>query len=308
MKILTLERRRVPEITDLITQVARDFGLSNVFNPSVVSENGAWHATFRAAVGPGRKPFHAFLLHADVHGRTELTDLTALHDGADLTKVADPKLVVLNGDTYMTFNTGQVHSGHNDIYLQRVAPSLGPLQRCIYEQRRPVEKNWAFHTLPDGDLGVIYALAPFTALRLADGRLGVTDTLTFGAERAEPQFNGEFPGLHVGSQPLTTADGRTLLVANQRFRLPPPLYRRVYVGHLAEIDLSSSTLTRLSTRQLIHSRRSMFPPQRERHNPVLWSATYFSGLSRYGDDLLLGYGVNDKSFGVAQVSESSIWH
>jgi hypothetical protein len=290
---------------EAIARTARVAGLTNVFNPSVASLANTTYVTFRAAPRPGHKPFHGYLLRLEPNREAVLTDLAETAGDIELSKLADPKLVTLGTDVYVTFNTGTVHSGENDIYLQRVSPVPGLPQRCLYDGRRSVEKNWGFFQQPGGELRVLYALAPFTVLRLTRGELGVSETLRFEAERSS-RIAGEFPHLHIGSQPLLDGHDRALVLANERVKIPPRNYRKIYLGRLAELDLASGAVTRLSPR-LMHSWRSMVPPQRERHNPVLWSATYFSGLTRADDELLVGYGVNDKSYGVARIAEASIW-
>lgn len=308
MRILTLDRRADTALTEIITRAAYEAGLSNVFNASVVCQGDTLIATFRAAISPRHKPFHAFLLLVDATGHGELTDMTDSHASLGMPKVADPKLVALDGNVYVTFNTGNVRNGSNDIYLQRVTPSLGPLQRCLYDRRRPVEKNWGFFLTPDGTLGALYAMAPFTTIRLADGELGATEALSFVTDVSHARIIGEFPDIHVGSQPFMTSRSRALVIVNQRFKIQRPLVRRMYVGRLAEIDLVAGAVTRLSGVRLIDSARSMLlPPQRGRPNPVLWSATYFSGLSGSDGELLLSYGINDTSFGIARLPVDALW-
>jgi hypothetical protein len=55
----------------------------------------------------------------------------------------------------------------------------------------------------------------------------------------------------------------------------------------------------------VHSWRAMLP-QRKRYNPGLMSATYFSGITKLDGELVLGYGINDKDFGLAKV-DRSLW-
>ena len=306
MDSLTLKRFGAPSITEPITRITAEHGLTNVFNASVAFSGETMFATIRALPASGEKPFRGYLIRFDADGGHELIDLATLVGDADLPKIADPKLVTLGDDLYLTFNTGHVRSGRNDIYLQRVSPTPGPLQRVDYAGRRDIEKNWAFALSPEGTLRVVYTLAPLALLSLSEGELGVSPTLTFTADRAAP-LPKDFPRLHIGSQPI--ADGsRIILVANQTVKLPK-IMRKFYIGRLAEIDLASGELLRLSRRALIHSWPSMVLPQsrRRRHNPILWSATYFAGLTRDGEDLVLGYGVNDREVGVARVPEHTVW-
>lgn len=304
MKTLTLKRFEAKSTTQRIALIAEEHGLTNVFNSSIAFIGGTTYATVRALPPSGEKPFRGYLIRLGGDGGGQLTDLADLVGDADLPKIADPKLVVLGDDLYLTFNTGESDPARNAIYLQRVSPTPGPLQRVDYDQRREIEKNWAFVLAPDGGLKVIYSLSPLTVLSLSQGELGVSPTLTMTADRAAalPKI---FPRLHIGSQPISAGD-RVLLIANQTVWVPK-LMRKFYVGRLAKIDLASGELT-LSARPLIHSWASMLPLQGpRRHNPILWSATYFAGLARVDDDLVLGYGINDRAFGIARVPEHTVW-
>jgi hypothetical protein len=305
MKLLTLQRHGVPRVTEAIDEVARRHGLTNVFNPSVVVRHGVTHATIRAESFPGERPFRAYSVTEQPDGATRLVDLSALAAEVGATKAADPKLLELGDELYVTFNTGHVHHGQNELYLQRLDPEPGPPQRVDYPGRRPVEKNWGFFSTADGGLGAVYTLAPLTLLRLRSGRLGSTDDLVFGADVEAPRL-GRFPRLHIGSQPLVVAPNRALVAANEQWQIRG-LPRKIYFGRLVELDLTDGRVTGISRTRLVHSAAAMLP-QRTRHNPGLFSATYLAGLARADDgDLLLSYGVNDLGLGVARVPEPLLW-
>ena len=304
MDFLTLERHEHRPATTGLDQAVAAHGLNNAFNPSLAVHAGATFVAFRAEASPGRKPFHAYVLRTDRDGGQQLIDLTERAADLGLPKIADPKLVRLGDDLFVTFNTGNVHHGQNDIYLQRISPVLSPPQRCMLERRRMVEKNWGFYALDDGVVRAIYTLAPLTILRLEAGTPGTDDDLAFVPE-LEALAPERFPRLHIGSQPLVLSSTRALIAANQQWPIPG-LPRKIYFGRIAEVDLRARMLTRVSRRGLIHSWRSMLP-QRKRHNPGLFSATYFSGMSVLDEDLVLSYGINDMSCGVARVSEDALW-
>ncbi|MGX1701065.1 hypothetical protein [Microbacterium sp. NPDC055357] len=304
LDILTIDRfTLLPQVT-AIAETTRRHGLSNVFNASTAQHGGSTYVAFRAEATPGERPFRAYVAEYGDDGERALIDLTDLAAEHGIAKTADPKLVILFGELYATYNTGNVHSGTNDILLQRLTPHVGPPQRCLYADRRMVEKNWGFVELPDGSLGALYSLAPTIILRHVAGEPGSSGPLTFAAgSRQAPA--GRFPRLHIGSQPFARSATTVLVAANQQRPLPG-LPRKIYFGRLAEVDVVSGRLARLSRRGLIHSWRAMLP-QRTRHNPGLFSATYFSGLGIEGDQLTLAYGINDLSVGVARMPEDLAW-
>ncbi|MFG6446522.1 hypothetical protein ACFXQA_14775 [Microbacterium sp. P07] len=304
MDFLTLERFGSQAIEAVVARAADERGLTNVFNTSLVIRGASTFVSFRAEATPGEKPFRAYLLHHRPDGDDDLVDLSARTAEAGIGKTADPKLVTLNDELYVTFNTGTVHQGENSIYLQRVHPTLGPPQRCVLAPRRMVEKNWGFFSLPGGEVGALYSVAPLTLLRLTAGTLGTDDELIFTTQQ-EVAMPSRFPRLHIGSQPLVGSSSRAVIAVNQQ-RPIPGLPRKIYFGRAAEIDLHTGRLTRLSRRALIHSWRAMLP-QRNRHNPGLFSATYFAGLARADDEILLSYGINDLDFGIARIPEDQVW-
>ncbi|WP_194409372.1 hypothetical protein [Microbacterium cremeum] len=304
MDIITLERFARRSDIDALETTAREHELTNVFNASLAVFGGSTFIAFRAESFPGERPFRAYVAEY-VDGReAALLDMTS-EDAGHGVKTADPKLVELGDALYVTYNTGNVHVGENDIYLQRVAPAPGPAQRCVLAARRPVEKNWGFFTSPDGSVGVLYSLAPAKVLELAAGTLGEDEELVFTPRIEEAELPHRFPRLHIGSQPVIVGGTTALVAANQQ-RPIPGLPRKVYFGRLAEFDLRTGRLDRLSRRGLLHSWRAALP-QRKRHNPGLLSATYFAGLARTHSGFVLSYGVNDLAFGIAHVPEHVVW-
>ncbi len=304
MDFITLERHRDANLESRLAQVAAANDLTNVFNPSTIQHENDVVIAFRAESFPGERPFRAFVARLGSGGEDTLVDLSAVNSARGIPKTADPKLVKLSGQVYATFNTGNVHSGENSIYLQRVTPSLGHPQRCVLAPRRMVEKNWAFFEASDGSLQMIYSLAPLTVWRLSSGELGSSDHLNFEVELTAPMPQ-QFPRLHIGSQPLITSDGSAVVVGNQQ-RPIPGLPRKIYFGRLVLIDLHAGRLARLSRRGLLHSWRSMLPRLKP-INPGLFSATYFSGLTRIENEIVLSYGVNDTGAGIARVPEHVLW-
>ena len=57
------------------------------------------------------------------------------------------------------------------------------------------------------------------------------------------------------------------------------------------------------TGPLLHRWRDAVVPAQERHNPNLWTATYFSGLLRTATGWVATYGVNDVAAHAAPLPE-----
>lgn len=310
-----LKGRQAQRLVATIRAVAAAAGQSNVFNVSVVEVDDTTVACYRAFGSARQKPFHAFAATIDREGRTSLHDLTAHCEAAGIHPTADPKIFVVGSTVYATFNTGTPSSGPNDIYLLRVAPSLGVPQRIamVGRERTRVEKNWAFHhaadergVAPEEGLRGIYSLEPFVDLRQVDGRLGTDSVITLEASERGTRQRGRFPRrMTIGTQPVRVSSGELVLIAHERFTVAG---KRAYVGRALRIgdDAQGDADLTISSRRLVHSYAAAMP-RRGVHNPNLLSATYFSGLDIVGETLRMSYGVNDVDFGIADVKEAALW-
>lgn len=280
-------------------------GHRNVFNVSLARSGGRLYLAWRALPPGATKPFHAFATSLPEDGLAEGTiiDLTERARAEGVRVTADPKLFEANGDVYATFNTGYVRGdGRNDIYVMRLTPELGAPQRTILGGRRRIEKNWVFYGGADGRLAAVHRLFPLNQISLVEGELGGTGPLVF-----------EHNGLAEKTKaPIDFALGTPLLVQGDRalgivHEKPKIMGRRIYMGRPATITgLGTKEATvEIGQTRLVHSWWAM-RPQRRRHNPVLLSATYFSGITELDGQILVGYGINDKEFGISTL-DRSLW-
>lgn len=298
MRMTRLAATTLSDIEASLSALASQHGLTNVFNPSPVVEGGIIHVAFRAESTPSERPFRAYYARFVDGVATTFVELSAVREDLDLLRVADPKLVKLGNEVYATFNSGHVHGGQNDIFLQRVSPTLGPPQRCRFPGRSRIEKNWGFFLTPEGRLAVLYRLSPLTLLEHVDGRLGEAEDLTFDEPGYMPSGTG-FPSMHIGSQPLPLPDGRLLVMANRVF--PVTMIGRFYAGRLIIVDPATRSIDWLGGAYFIHRFWDMLPLPRTRPNPNLLACTYFSGLTMVDEDLVAVYGINDLGFGIARI-------
>lgn len=282
---------------------AARFGIVEVFNPSIVVRGSSTHIAFRGALRQGERPYRAFYGVDNGDGIVDIQDLTEFANRLGVRRVADPKLVELQDEVYVSWNTGWVASGENEIYLQRLTPSLSDPQRCVFDGRNRIEKNWAFFER-GGDLQVLYSVAPLHILSLA-GKFGKDEDLVFRSTTRESvaKVGQRFS---IGTQ-LLRVDSNTfqLIIHDKLLRIRN---HRAYVGRLAQLDLSGKPKITFGTRALVHSWRSMLPQVRpNKGNPHLIFATYFSGISSVEGQLLLSYGVNDVDYGFAHADPASLW-
>lgn len=304
MKILALSGYNIPILQRALQCLAKDYNYSNVFNPSLAFVGNQWHITFRAETFDNEKPFRAFYTYIIDSECAPPLDISNLLREANLPQVADPKLVKLGNELFLTFNTGNLGKLRNAIYLMKVWPAIGAPQKCEIVDRQTVEKNWAFFLDRDG-LGAVYSLSPLVRLRLTDGVLGTNDILHFEKVNNKAKGKEISQSISIGSQLSFLTHSLAYMVVHDKPRIGG---KRGYIGRLARLDLMTdgNISVTLSKIRLIHSARKLVYFGK-RHNPNLLWAVYFSGLTARNDELVFGYGVNDIDFGFASVRINKLW-
>lgn len=303
-RLLRLAGRTTPRSTRIEGELRR-IGLRRAFNPSLRYHRGRLYVAMRV---PGSGTTVGACL-VDLGGGGEAgtgepVDLAAMVAEVGIGLVADPKLVSLGQELWVTFNTGYVESG-NELYLMRLTPEPDRPQRCVLASRRPVEKNWAFFEA-DGRLYALYSVDPPLVLAASD--VGA-DTITFtplgGSPRHETR-TGRRPWMEltIGSQVVPRDSGELALIAHEKIVIGG---RRSYFGRAALVhDPLTTPRLAVSRARLVHSLRAM-AGARAKRNPNLVSATYISGFQLDGDAALLGYGINDRDLAVAETDWDHLW-
>lgn len=303
--------RQVARLTDVsmlsaLREVAETQGHSGVFNPSFGRLGSLLLIAYRA-IPAGERRIRSFVAARPYEAAAfTVTDLTAMGAEYGLVRVADPKLIDAGDALYVTFNTGFSADTHNDIFVVRVAPNLGEFQRVVADfDRQRIEKNWAFLIGRDTTPMAIYQLHPYREVRLVSGQLDTADDLRFALREPTRADSALAANLSIGTQPLGAGGGRHHLVAHEKWTI---LNRRSYFGRAVTVDGvgTDDVMVRAGRSRMIHRWQDALP-RRTAHNRSLLSATYFSGLVRDRDDLILGYGVNDVDFSIARIDEEDVW-
>lgn len=310
-----LVKTRDDALTGELRAVTTAHGHRGVFNPSLSAVPGVRVLAYRA-LPAGSSAIHSYLAIQRARDAFEVIDLTALGAAArGIPRVADPKLVQVQDQLVVTFNSGFVASGRNDIYLMRVAPDLGPIQRVETTfERQAVEKNWAFFSAAEHGLSAMYQLHPYSEVHLVHGELGAAEELVFTRRVPARAKSGPARGLSIGTQAIRAeaTSPRHILVAHEKWNIPRRSKRMYFGRAVSVIGAGTDDVTvNVGSERVIHSWRDAMPRRQGVHNRNLMSATYFSGLMRvddHDDDVLLGYGVNDAAFSIARVSERDFWH
>lgn len=273
----------------------KPFVSRNCFNPSILLTGDETLIAFRAFGETRTKPFRAYLFSTDGHASSVL-DLSEAMEKFGITNVADPKLFSIGGEAWLTFNTGYSKT-MNRLYILKVRPSLEEPRECTVENRQKVEKNWAFFE-DQGGLRALYSIDPLVIL---DVNRGVNDELHF--QKCFEAKRQQRRPLTIGT-PMMPCDDGYLFIAHRKVQF---LGKRLYFGVPARLRIADGSYRMdLGAKRLIHDRRSLFGSWRK-HNPNLISCTYFSGIARNGDDVILSYGINDLTYEFASVSEGFLW-
>jgi len=267
-------------------------GLRNIFNPSICKHKGSIYIAFRASSSRKDGGFDSYLLTiSDVGGNSGLENLSVLAAGDGVEIVCDPKLLTLGGELWVTFNTGW-HKDENHLYLANLSGGYTRAIQCHFSGRRAVEKNWVFFIRGE----FIYALYSLDEPILMSANISdlVSEKKIIFEQQERFSVSGLSRGYTLGTQLVRHGD-YYYFVAHKKL-----LYfgRRIYFGVISRFSFDRKHCERISP-YLIHSIASLFGSS-IKYNKNLISCTYFSGIQTLGDGtVLLSYGVNDMSFGVA---------
>ena len=175
-----------------------------VFNPSIVSHLGCFLMTIRV-YDTDTKTIHAHLYTWKEKESFEFLDLTEYFTAiTNVDKVADPKLFIMNGVVWGTFNTGYVNTGENKVVLfQLINAKISTYYHCIYNGRSRIEKNWAFF-MRDNRIYALYGLKEGIVLKSSKNRTDQGGELRF--ELTSTSVKKHFKGYTIGTQLLSLDD------------------------------------------------------------------------------------------------------
>ncbi|MCL8006538.1 hypothetical protein M8845_03765 [Gelidibacter japonicus] len=212
-------------------------------------------------------------------------------------KVADPKLFIMDNKVYGTFNTGDASKEPNQLMLIELSSfDIKSYKYCDYNERMRTEKNWAFYT-ENNELYALYSLNPLTILK---GSKINNSLISF--EKYYCDENQNFNNYSVGTPLLKLGDTYCFLAHKKYYRKR----KRLYLGRMCELSTMVKPKLKVSKPILIHSFYSLLG-NKHKFNKNLISCTYFSGIHKLKDKLILSYGVNDVSWNVKIIKESKIW-
>jgi len=224
-----------------------------VFNPSIVSNLGCFLMTI-SVYDTDTKTIHAHLYTWKEKESFEFLDLTEYFTAiTNVDKVADPKLFIMNGVVWGTFNTGYVNTGENKVVLfQLINAKISTYYHCIYNGRSRIEKNWAFF-MRDNRIYALYGLKEGIVLKSSKNRTDQGGELRF--ELTSTSVKKHFKGYTIGTQLLSLDDHCYGLIGHKKLE-----YRgkRIYFGRAFTFTPFEEIPIKKSSPFLIHYLKSLF--------------------------------------------------
>lgn len=234
-----------------LTELLKEYKGLNCFNPSLMFLDDRIIIAFRAYQPTGHIPFHSYLLfHNKTDGSVKVINLSQYYSNYGIDKVADPKLTVLNGEVWVTFNTGYLKMQKNKLYIAQVFPEMQPPYLCQYDSRQVIEKNWSFF-IEEGTLKALYSISPLSILAATEKNES-KKTINFIPDFADRQDNSK-DGLRymsIGTQAVFRNGGLCLMAHQKKYFLG----KRIYLGVPVRITKTGRHYARIvSDKRFIHS-------------------------------------------------------
>jgi len=201
------------ELSGYFENVISSLDIYNVFNPSFYCDENVKIFAFRAIL-KGSKELSSFISIEDQKCRSIKNISTDFHKELGSICLIDPKIAQINGDFYITFNSGWMPKG-NDIFIMKIYPEMESPKRILYKNRQKQERNWAFFS-EQGDIYALYWLNPLRILKV--GRIN-PKTWEMEEYYSEKEKNNEFPkDLTIGTQ-LSKLNNKYYFVGHKKIYL-----------------------------------------------------------------------------------------
>ena len=268
-----------------------------VFNPSLVSLDDYNYLAIRV-YKDATASIAALIFVWNKDERIEQIDLSDFFNSKlGFVKVADPKLFIMNNKVYGTFNTGDALKETNQLVLLNFeGKAINEYHLCHYTERQRTEKNWAFYTEAD-ELFALYSLSPLTVIKSIENRDG---SILF--EKYYIDENQNFENYSIGTSLIKLKKGYGFIAHKKYYNNR----KRLYLGRVCSFSTKPTPQLKVGKNILIHSFRSL-AGNKHKFNKNLISCTYFSGIHRLEDEIVLGYGINDVSWNLAVIEKKKLW-
>lgn len=268
------------------------------FNPSYVSTENKNYLAIRLLETESKKIIVKIYCWEDDKNFTNLNLSEYFLKHLNISKVADPKLFMMNNNVWCTFNTGYISDAYNKIGLFEITnEKIGLTYLCSYSKRARIEKNWAFFKKNE-QLFCLYSLSPLKILKAKVYKDSVIDFEDFYENKLQ-----DFKNYTIGTPLVEDAD-YFYFVSHRKFYYKG---KRLYFGRPFKLSFKKKEPYVQKCKYLLfHSLKSLFG-DKFKFNKNLISCTYFSGIQKVNDHMMLIYGINDVQWNSILIKKRKLW-
>ena len=283
-KLKFCKSNRDKELSENLNKIISPINVHNIFNPSFYCDKDVSIFAFRAIQNGGGELLS--FLSIDSNKEHIIKNISKSYSKQlGVRRLIDPKITKLNGEIYITFNSGWNPEG-NDIFIMKIHPKIEPPKRVLYKNRQKQERNWAFFS-EDGEIYVLYWINPLKILRVQREGQRTWELIDYYSGKENSSFSND---LTIGTQ-LAHINDEYGFIAHKKIYFQE---KKIYTGRFCTFNFKNKEIV-IGKDWLAHSLGSMLG-NRIKHNTNLFSCTYFSGIQAANDVIKLGYGVNDVEF------------
>lgn len=269
------------------------------FNPSLVIHDEVNYLAIRVYDNVSKSILALLLIWQDDKEEIVTINLTDyFKEKLNFSKVADPKLFLMEGQVYGSFNTSHATDKPNELALFQLNGSkIENYYLCNYNERMRTEKNWAFF-YKNQTLFALYSLEPLTVLK---AETIDKDQIVFKKYFEDKTQN--YKDHSIGTPLIELENGYGFMAHKKYYRKR----KRLYLGKPCLFNFENGFKLKVKRQFYFHSYKSLLG-EKFKFNKNLISCTYFSGICRKKDKLILGYGINDIDWNIVVLNKNKLWH
>jgi len=294
--VISLKNKTKHIIPEALESIINAYKYS--FNPSYLKNNNLHYFSIRLYDKIENKIIAMLYIWGENENISSINLTAFFKEKEGLTKVSDPKLLILNDIVYCTFNTGYSPLNANKILLIEIQDkTIINYSFCSYKNRNRVEKNWAFYTL-NLELYCVYNLYPLIILKAIKTTQNNIEFVEFFNNKAK-----EDDSYTLGT-PVLKFGNELIFIAHKKISKKG---KRLYLGKPFTIILGEIPKLVSKKAYLYHSVKALFG-SKHKFNKNLFSCIYFSGISIVNSKICLSYGINDVRWKTVLIEKKQLWH
>ncbi|MCY0966451.1 polysaccharide pyruvyl transferase family protein [Parathalassolituus penaei] len=215
---------------------------------------------------------------------------------------ADPRYYELQGRLYVTWNDGGNKPTNHQFMLEMNDDGItakGKAREIVAEERRSIEKNWAFVDSGD-EVYCVYSVDPHHLMYVDLSDESVVKCSGVIISKWNNAYASYYGVLRGGAQPLLQSDGTFLSLVHSSYKM---LEGRVYAAAVYSFDANPPfSMVRAPEIPLRLPNPLGQELDHEKLNSDIAEVVYPCGVVQEGGSLVISYGINDERCAIAMVS------